>query len=98
MKPLPSVIKAEYVSGYVIRTFFDDGVVGEIDFTRWLDGGIFKPLREKRYFRKFFVDGSSIAWPNGADIAPETLYEAAISTDDKLTQQPKSPKTRKTRR
>lgn len=73
---LPSVTKAKYVRGYLIEVKFNDGTKKIIDFEGWLSGPIFKPLRNKGYFRKFFIDGPTIAWPNGADIAPETLYEA----------------------
>lgn len=73
---LPSVTKANYVRGYLIEVKFNDGTKKVIDFEPWLTGPIFKPLKNKDYFKKFFVDGPTIAWPNGADIAPETLYEA----------------------
>ena len=73
---LPSVTKAKHVRGYLIQVKFNDGTKKTIDFEPWLSGPIFKPLRNKEYFKKFFVDGPTIAWPNGADIAPETLYDA----------------------
>ena len=73
---LPSVTKAKYVKDYLIEVKFNDGTKKTIDFEPWLSGPIFKPLRNKEYFEKFFVDGPTIAWPNGADIAPETLHEA----------------------
>lgn len=75
MKYLPSVIKARYVRDYIIETTFDDGTTKAIDFANWLDGPVFEPLKDKKYFRKFFLDGSTVAWPNGADIAPEALYD-----------------------
>jgi hypothetical protein len=84
---LPSVTKAKYVSGYLIEIKFNDGTKKVIDFEPWLTGPIFRPLKSKDYFKKFFIDGPTIAWPNGADIAPETLYEAVAAktySDSKL--------------
>jgi hypothetical protein len=74
---LPSVTKAKYLRDYLIEVKFNDGTKKVIDFEPWLTGPIFRPLKSKIYFKKFFIDGPTIAWPNGADIAPETLYRAA---------------------
>jgi hypothetical protein len=75
---LPNVVRATYDAGFRIRLTFNDGIEASVDFEPWLSGPVFEPLKELVHFRKFFVDGGTIAWPNGADIAPETLYEAAI--------------------
>src|SRR5215212_6443138 len=77
---LPNVIRAEYEAKFRLRLTFNDGVEASVDFQPWLTGPIFKPLRQRAYFRKFFIDGGTVAWPNGADVAPETLYEAARAT------------------
>jgi hypothetical protein len=76
MTPLPLVVHAEYRGGYRIRVKFNDGSEKTIDFTEWLTGPIFEPLRDVAYFKRFFIDGGTIGWPNGADIAPETLHES----------------------
>jgi len=76
MKGIPCVIKAEYQGGHRIRVTFDDDSQKTIDFRQWLKGPVFAPLKDTNYFRRFFLDGWTIAWPNGADIAPETLYES----------------------
>lgn len=79
---LPSVTKAKYVKDYLIEINFNDGTKKVIDFEPWLTGPIFKPLKCKEYFKKFFSDSLTITWPNGADIAPETLYEAVTVKSD----------------
>ncbi len=72
---LPSVIRAEYRGGYRIRLTFNDNSEKTVDFRQWLEGPVFEPLKAPDYFRSFFLDGGAVAWPNGADIAPEALYE-----------------------
>ena len=79
MEFLPSVIEAEYRDGYRIKLTFNDGVEATIDFAQWLEGPVFEPLKDGGYFQSFFLDGGTVAWPNGADIAPETLHEVAKS-------------------
>ncbi len=74
MEFLPTVTRAEYRGEYRLHVTFNDGRSGTIDFQRWLEGPIFEPLRDPEYFQRFFLDGGTVSWPNGADIAPETLY------------------------
>ena len=73
---LPSVIRATYEGGFWIHLTFNDSLQGTVDLQSWLDGLVFEPLRDRTYFQQFFIDGGTVVWPNGADIAPETLYEA----------------------
>jgi len=80
MEFLPTVIHAEYCGDFRICVAFNDGVENTIDFSDWLAGPVFEPLKDPGYFQRFFIDGGTVAWPNGADIAPETLYERAKSS------------------
>ncbi len=70
---LPSVIRADYRGGFPIHLAFNDLSEGTVDFRPWLEGPVFEALKDPAYFGKFFVDGGTVAWPNGADIAAETL-------------------------
>ena len=77
MESLPMVVRAEYLGDFRIRLLFNDGLEATIDFTEWLSGPVFQPLLDRDYFAKFFLEGGTVAWPNGADIAPETLHARA---------------------
>jgi hypothetical protein len=73
---LPHVVQADYRGGYRIHLRFADGLAKTVDFGAWLLGPVFQPLRDEAYFRQFFLEAGTVSWPNGADIAPETLYVA----------------------
>jgi hypothetical protein len=81
MNPLPSVVKAEYRGDHRLHLWFNDGREKTVDFSQWLQGPVFEPLKDAAYFQRFFVEAGTIGWPNGADIAPETLYLAQGAED-----------------
>lgn len=73
---LPRVIEAKHDGRFRIRLVFADNTTKTVDFRPWLNGPVFEPLKDVKYFQRFLIDGGTVAWPNGADIAPEALYEA----------------------
>ena len=68
---------AKYVGGYRIQLRFNDGAEGIVDLSDCLDGEVFQPLKDLDRFKSFRVDPDieTIVWSNGADMAPEYLYE-----------------------
>jgi hypothetical protein len=71
-----------YKEDYIYRVTFDDGLEGDVDFIRYVGSGpVFEPLRDLAFFRQARIEGGTIAWPNGADVAPETLYERVESAN-----------------
>lgn len=79
MWDMNEVTKVEYRGEYVYHILFDDGLQGEIDFSVYLSReAIFEPLKDRAFFSRATVEGGAIAWPNGADIAPETIYEKLL--------------------
>ena len=75
----PRVVEARHVRSYTVFVRFQDGVEGEVDLQPQLYGEVFEPLKDPEYFRQFRVDSDlhTLVWPNGADFAPEFLYERA---------------------
>lgn len=81
MEALPLVTQADYRGEYKIHLVFNDGTEGVVDFRDWLEGPVFEFVRDVDFFQRFFIEAGTIVWPNGADIAPETLHERAKSTE-----------------
>lgn len=73
------VVSAELLRDFVVRVRFNDGSEGEVDLKDELEGPVFEPLKDPEYFSRFRVDPDvhTLVWPNGADLAPEFLYEQA---------------------
>ena len=62
---------------YELRIEFTNRVSKDVDLRAELYGPIFEPLRDPELFRLVSLNEETrtIEWPNGADFAPEFLYE-----------------------
>ena len=74
--------KAEYLSEYKIRLWFNNRAVKDVDLSDSLKGNVFVPLQDKEYFKRFTIRFNTIEWENGADFAPEYLYEKGVAVYD----------------
>ena len=73
------VVGAEVIGAHQLRVTFSDGLVGDIDFAGRQWRGISEPLADPSFFSQARLDPEirTVVWPNGFDMAPETLYERA---------------------
>ena len=71
------VTSVRYLGGHRLLVAFTDGSEREVDLSDELHGEVFEPLQDEATFAEAFVDKETrtVAWPNGADFAPEFLYE-----------------------
>jgi hypothetical protein len=76
------VIEVSYVNEYRLQLRFNNQQVREVDLADELYGEIFEPLKELAFFQQVFLnpETNTIEWPNGADFAPEFLYELGESS------------------
>ena len=76
MPELVHVTAVEVIGDHSLRLSFEDGAEGEVDLSAWQWRGVFEPLADAAYFSQVALDQElgTIVWPNGADIAPETLH------------------------
>ena len=80
---LPRITAVRHVRGHTLWLQFSDGLEGEIDLASYIDelsGPILVSLRDERLFSRARVDGGAVAWPNGADWAPESLHALLSAT------------------
>jgi hypothetical protein len=66
---------------------FVDGTAGVVHLREFIEGPsvvgtVFEPLRDTDYFRQVRLELGAVAWPNGADLAPDAMYDAIRSTGE----------------
>jgi hypothetical protein len=73
----PDITRVSVVRHGVIELTFADGLNGTVDVLPRMWGPVFERARTEEGFAQAYVDTETrtVAWPGGADLAPDTLYE-----------------------
>ena len=74
------VSQAEYLDNYRIKLIFNNGEIKTVDLQNELNGNVYQPLHQLDYFKNFQLKYNTIEWANGADYAPEYLYDIGTKT------------------
>ena len=73
---MPKIVSVRPLAGCRLEVAFNDGTQGVVSLDDRLFGPMFEPLRDPAMFCQVFVDEfGAIAWPNGADLAPDAIHE-----------------------
>lgn len=73
-----NVKDVDYLGDYTLMCLFSDGVRKKVDMAPLLAYPMFAELADKEKFLQFGLNGT-LFWSNGADIAPEYLYDHGVA-------------------
>lgn len=71
------VVAIRVIPPFGLEVSFSDRTVRRLNLAALLEkmeGPVFGPLKDPAFFAQVYIEGVTVAWPNGADIAPEALY------------------------
>ena len=69
------VVDVDYIKDYELLVTFSDGNKKKVDLRPYLTGEVFGELLDKEKFVQYGLTRITIEWANGADLAPEFLFE-----------------------
>jgi hypothetical protein len=69
------VVDVDYIKDYELLLTFSNGEKRLINLQPYLTGDVFAELLDKKQFIQYGLTPVTIEWANGADLAPEFLYE-----------------------
>ncbi|WP_297073760.1 DUF2442 domain-containing protein [uncultured Duncaniella sp.] len=69
------IIDVDYMGDYTLALTFNNGEKRIANLRPYLHGEVFGELLDKNNFIQYGLNRVTIEWANGADLAPEFLYE-----------------------
>ena len=70
-----SIKDIDYIKDYAMLITFSDGVSKRVNLKPYLHGEVFGELLDHDKFVQYGLGSYTIEWANGADLAPEFLYD-----------------------
>lgn len=77
---IPKIKEVKALPNYKLYVKFERTMARLFDLKPYLSKGIFKELRDEKYFQKVRVVWGGVEWPHQQDLSAETLFHKGIST------------------
>lgn len=74
------VVDVDFVKDYTLRVAFNNGEIKNVNLQDYLTGEVFGELLDHSKFIQYALTRVTIEWANGADLAPEFLYQIGTPT------------------
>lgn len=85
---MSKITRVQVEPNYRLHVEFSDGVTGTVDLSTRLFGTVFEPLKDPVLFAQVNIDEfGALAWPNGADLAPDALYQTLVAKNPRQSSQ-----------
>ncbi|MBK1642839.1 hypothetical protein CKO12_13365 [Chromatium okenii] len=79
---METVIRVIPREDFFLELWFNTGEHRLFDARPYLMRGVFTQLTDIALFKQAFISLDTVCWPNGLDIAPETLYDRSMPATD----------------
>ena len=80
----PQIIEVKPLSDYMLFLRYETGEQRIFDVTPYISGDWFGKLKDYKYFNTVRLNGDTVEWEGGQDIAPHELYEYASPQQKEL--------------
>jgi hypothetical protein len=74
------VVEIEPAGNRTLKVRFADGLTGTIHLATSYCTGVFGPLLDDKVLEQAGVQHGAVTWPNGLDLAPDTMYREIQSS------------------
>jgi hypothetical protein len=79
-KEIVKIVSVQPLKNYKLRVKLSNGQKGIFDVSKFVGVGVFKELKDPKYFRQVSIKYGTVVWPNEQDIDPE-LIEMELQLD-----------------
>lgn len=77
------VVDVKPLGPRVLAVRFLDGLSGTVSVDPAFCTGVFHPLLDNNLLGQARAENGVLVWPNGLDLAPDTMYEEILNNDDR---------------
>ncbi len=72
-REIVKVVSVEPLEDYKLRVKLSNGRKGIFDVSKFVGSGVFRELKDPKYFRSVYVNYGTVVWPNEQDIDPDLI-------------------------